>query len=65
MGSEGLTHPVTSDVLLVGACDLGTRIGLALAELALFILACAACTWLLERPLLREALGLMRRRAIA
>ena len=35
-------------------------LALALGELAIFIAACAACTWLLERPLLRELLGYVR-----
>ena len=40
-------------------------LGLALAELALFLAVCAVCTWLLERPLLREAAGYVRPRAVA
>jgi O-antigen/teichoic acid export membrane protein len=47
--------------LLVDARSLA----LALAELALFMAACAAGTWLLERPLLREALGYLRPAAVA
>jgi O-antigen/teichoic acid export membrane protein len=38
---------------------------LALAELVAFLAACAACTWMLERPLLREALGYLHPRAAA
>ena len=49
-------------VLLVRLAEDGGRsLGLALAELLLFAVVCAAATWWLERALLREALGYLRR----
>jgi O-antigen/teichoic acid export membrane protein len=40
-------------------------LGLALAELALYVVVVAAATWAFERPLIRELLGYLHRRAAA
>ncbi len=62
--------PCAPAAALVGLLRLaetgGRSLPLALAELALFVGACLAATWWLERPLLREAFGYLRgRRATA
>lgn len=59
------TLPATVAVLLVRALEPGQRsAGLALAELVGFVILVIGATWVLERRLIREAVGyLIRRRA--
>lgn len=63
------TAPAAVVVLLVRLVISGDHsLGLAIGEFALFIVLVAVCTWLLERPLLREAAGYIlerRRTAVA
>lgn len=55
--------PAAAVVLAARAAETGTRgPGQAAAELVLFVAVCAGATWLLERPLLREAAGYLRGR---
>ncbi len=54
--------PAVALILAVRVVETGQRtLGLALAELALYIAATVAATWLFERSLLREVLGYLRR----
>ena len=60
------TVPAALAVLAVRVAEPGARsIGVAVAELALYVLVVAGATWAFERPLLREALGYLRRAAPA
>jgi O-antigen/teichoic acid export membrane protein len=55
--------PAAAVVLAVRFADPAHRtLGIALAELALYVLATVAATMLFERPLMREVAGYMRRR---
>jgi len=55
--------PGAAAVLGLRLLERGPRsLGVALLELALFVALCAGTTWLVERPLLREAAGYLRRR---
>ena len=57
------TLPAAALVLGLRALESGDRtLGLALAELGVYVLATAAATWYFESPLLREALGYLSRR---
>ena len=63
------TIPAAAAVLALRASDILDRsLGVALAELALYLAITVAATWILERPLLREMHGYMtgaRRRPAA
>jgi hypothetical protein len=53
--------PAVGIVLLARALESGERTaGLALAELAAYLVITAAATWALERNLIREAIGYLR-----
>jgi O-antigen/teichoic acid export membrane protein len=55
------TIPAVAFVLAARALESGSRsIGVAIAELAGYVLITAIATWLAERPLLREVLGYLR-----
>jgi polysaccharide transporter, PST family len=55
--------PAALLVLAVRVADPGHRtLGVAVAELALYVIATVAATMLFERPLMREVAGYMRRR---
>ena len=55
--------PAAGAVRLLRVIETGPRhLGFALAELAVYLGLCAAATWWLESPLLREAAGLLRAR---
>ena len=55
--------PAAAAILGLRLLESGERSGLlAAGELALFVVGCAATTWLLEGRLLREAVGYLRRR---
>ncbi len=57
------TAPAAAAVLVVRALERGQRtVGMALAELGLFIIVTIACTWWAESTVLREALGQLERR---
>lgn len=57
------TLPAVGAVLAVRAVDPFTRtLGVALAEVALYLAVTVVCTYLLERALVREVLGYLRRR---
>jgi hypothetical protein len=56
------TVPAVAAVLLVRAVESSERtLGLAAMELALYLAVTAAATVMLERPLLSEAIGYLRR----
>jgi polysaccharide transporter, PST family len=57
--------PAVAGMLVLRMVVDERSLGLALAELGIFVAVCAACTWLLEKPLLREAAGYVRPRAAA
>ena len=56
------TVPAAAVVLALRALDLERTAALAIGELALYLSATAAATLLLERDLLREAMGYLRGR---
>jgi O-antigen/teichoic acid export membrane protein len=56
------TIPAVATVLAVRQIDGHRTLGLALAELALYVGVTAAATYALERPLIREVIGYVRRR---
>lgn len=57
------TLPAAGAVLLVRLAEPWDRsLGLALGELGLYLAVTAMATWLLEKGLLREAIGYLRRR---
>jgi O-antigen/teichoic acid export membrane protein len=56
------TVPAIGVVLAARLVEVGDRtLGLALAELALYCAVTAIATWTLEKPLIREMLGYLRR----
>jgi O-antigen/teichoic acid export membrane protein len=58
------TVPAAAVVALLRAAETGSRsAATAVAEIVVFVAVCAAATWALERPLLREAAGYLRARA--
>jgi O-antigen/teichoic acid export membrane protein len=61
-GRAGLpTLPATAVVLLAhGLAPRGRTLGLAVAELAVYLIITVAATWYLESDLLREAAGVVR-----
>jgi len=55
------TVPAVAVVLAARALEgSGRGPGIALAELALYLVVCAAATWAAERTLLREVRGYLR-----
>jgi O-antigen/teichoic acid export membrane protein len=60
------TVPAAAVVLLARGVEQGHRsLGVALAELAMYVLVTAAATWYFEAPLLREAAAYVGRRSAA
>jgi len=55
--------PATAVIVVLRVVGPDRTLGVALAELALFAALSVAATWVLERPLLREAVGYLRPRA--
>jgi len=57
------TVPAAGVVLVLRALESGRRTpALALTELIVYLLVTVVATWCLERPLLREAIGILRER---
>jgi O-antigen/teichoic acid export membrane protein len=59
------TVPAAAVVLAARALVADRSLGIAIAELALYVAVTVAATWMLERPLLREALDYLRGRGTA
>jgi O-antigen/teichoic acid export membrane protein len=56
------TAPAVAAVLLVRAAEPSRSIAAAIGEVVLYVAVTAGVTWMLERPLLREALAYVRGR---
>jgi hypothetical protein len=58
--------PAAAVVLAMRAAESGERsAGIAAGELVAFVVVCAVATFMLERDLLREAIGYLRPRTAA